>query len=180
GAALRGETALPADLAERLGSPEARQAAYDLAVAVCHADGAVSETEQRFLSTLRSKLALSETSAHETTRVAGTLANAPVAGPPPLPARPASTDDLILQSAVLAGALELLPQSLATMAIIPLQLRLVYQIGQQHGQKLDAAQAKDLLATLGIGAATQVLDGITPRALRGVAPALPPHPPPPP
>src|SRR5262249_57891260 len=43
------------------------------------------------------------------------------------------------------------------------------QIGQQHGQKLDAAQAKDLLATLGIGAATQVLDGITRRVLGGVA-----------
>ena len=30
----------------------------------------------------------------------------------------------------------------------------IYQIGQKYGQKLDADQAKDLLATFGIGAAT--------------------------
>src|SRR4029453_4016452 len=97
----------------------------------------------------------------------------PTPPPPPPPggrgAPGASPGDVIPQHAVLAGALELLPQSLATMAVIPVQLRLVYQIGQKYGQKLDAAQAKDLLATLGIGAATQVLDGVARRVLSGVA-----------
>jgi uncharacterized protein (DUF697 family)/tellurite resistance protein len=166
-AALAQTAALRPDLADRLGTPEARQAAYDLAVAVCHADGVTNEAETRFLANLRSALRLSDASVAQGARTAGTLASAPVAGAPLGDA--GSTDDTILQTSILAAALELLPQSLATMAVIPLQLRLVYQIGQKYGQKLDANQAKDLLATFGIGAATQVLDGVARRVLSGVA-----------
>src|SRR5262245_12666816 len=165
-AALDQHAALPADLAARLGSPEAARAAYDLAVAVCNADGALNDAEVRFLATLRTALGVPEAAVADDARTAGALAAAPVAAGSD-PAQ--STDDLVLQQAVLAGALELLPQSLATMAVIPVQLRLVYLIGQKHGQKLDAAQAKDLLGTLGIGAATQVLDGVARRVLGGVA-----------
>jgi uncharacterized protein (DUF697 family) len=160
---------LPGDLAARLGGGEARQAAYDLAVAVCHADGVANDAETRFLASLRATLGLDEASVADRASIAGTLAGAPMAGAPVGGEAGASTDELILQHAILAGALELLPQSLATMAVIPVQLRLVYLIGQRHGQQLDAAQAKDLLATLGIGAATQVLDGMARRVLGGVA-----------
>jgi uncharacterized protein (DUF697 family) len=160
---------LPGDLATRLGSAEARRAAYDLAVAVCHADGVANDAETRFLASLRETLGLDAASVADQTAIAGALAGAPVAGDSVGGEATASTDDLILQHAMLAGALELLPQSLATMAVIPVQLRLVYQIGRQHGQKLDAAQAKDLLATVGIGAATQVFDGVARRVLGGVA-----------
>jgi uncharacterized protein (DUF697 family) len=83
-------------------------------------------------------------------------------GGPPL-------DDLILRQAMLAGALELLPERLANMAIIPIQLRLVYQIGQRHGQQLDASQIKDLAGTLGIGAAAQVMEGVVRGVLGGLA-----------
>jgi uncharacterized protein (DUF697 family)/tellurite resistance protein len=167
-AALGTSQTLPADLATRLGTPEARRAAYDLALAVCNADGSVNEAETRFLATLRGTLGLSEASVADAASTGTDLASSPVWGPP-VGGAPASTDDLILQQAVLAGALELLPQSLAALAVIPVQLRLVYQIGKQHGQQLDAAQAKDLLATVGIGAATQVLDGAARRLLGGVA-----------
>ena len=159
---------LPADLTTRLDTPEARRAAYDLALAVCNADGSVNEAETRFLATLRGTLGLSEASAAAATRTGAALGSSAVTGAPAAgPA--ASTDDFILQQAVLAGALELLPQALASLAVIPVQLRLVYQIGKEHGQQLDAAQAKDLLATFGIGAATQVLDGAARRLLSGVA-----------
>jgi len=166
-AALAQRASLGPDLAERLGSPEARQAAYDLAVAVCHADGTTNEAETRFLTSLRAALRLSDASVASGAQTAGALASAPVSSAPVGAA--SSADDVILQTAILAGALELLPQSLAVMAVIPVQLRLVYQIGQKHGQKLDADQAKDLLATVGIGAATQVLDGVARRLLSGVA-----------
>src|ERR1041385_1267198 len=46
------------------------------------------------------------------------------------------------------------------MAIIPLQLRLVYRIGADYGQKLDGPQIRDLLGAMGIGAAAQVMDGL--------------------
>jgi len=167
-ASLAQSASLRPDLAERLGTPEARQAAYDLALAVCHADGVTNEAETTFLTTLRSVLRLSDTSVAQDARTAGALASAPVAGAS-VGGPGASAEDMILQTSILAGALELLPQSLATMAVIPVQLRLVYLIGQKYGQKLDADQAKDLLATFGIGAATQVLDGVARRVLSGVA-----------
>jgi uncharacterized protein (DUF697 family) len=55
------------------------------------------------------------------------------------------------------------------MAIIPLQMRMVYEIGRRHGQSLDAAQVKDLLGTVGIGMAAQVLDGFARKLVGGVA-----------
>src|SRR5262249_46486818 len=42
-AALARRAELPVDLPTRLGTPDARRAAYDLAVAVCHADGAAND-----------------------------------------------------------------------------------------------------------------------------------------
>ena len=167
-AALGAGRTLPADIATRLGTPEAKQAAYDLAVAVCNADGSANEAETRFLTSLRGTLGLSEARAADAARAGAALGGSAVTGAPAA-GTAASTDDLILQQAVLAGALELLPQALASLAVIPVQLRLVYQIGRQHGQQLDAAQAKDLLATFGIGAATQVVDGAARQLLSGVA-----------
>ena len=55
---------------------------------------------------------------------------------------------MILNAAIMNGALELLPQSLASMAIIPLQMKLVYRIGTEYGYELDRGHVKDLLAIL--------------------------------
>jgi uncharacterized protein (DUF697 family) len=70
---------------------------------------------------------------------------------------------------MIAGALDLLPDKLAGIAIIPVQLRMVYQIGQRHGQQLDANQAKDLAGTLGIGVTAQLMEGVVRSALGGLA-----------
>jgi uncharacterized protein (DUF697 family) len=84
----------------------------------------------------------------------------------------AALDAMIRQQALLAGALELLPQQLASLAIIPLQMRLVYRIGADYGQKLDGMQIKDLLGVLGIGAAGQLLDGMVRRLAGGLGRGL--------
>jgi uncharacterized protein (DUF697 family)/tellurite resistance protein len=162
--------ALPADIATRLATGEGRQAAYELAVAVCNADGAANEAEGRFLAGLRTTLGVPDAVAEGLQRDAAALANAPLATPAGRGTEP--VDDLILQQAKLAAALELLPQSLASLAIIPLQMRLVYRIGQAHGQALDAAQVKDLLGTLGIGMGAQVVDGMARRIVGGIAKGL--------
>lgn len=52
-------------------------------------------------------------------------------------------DSKILKASILNGAIELLPENLSTLAIIPLQMRLVYQIGQSYGYKLDSGHIKD-------------------------------------
>ncbi|HET6981646.1 MAG TPA: hypothetical protein VFI53_05870, partial [Myxococcaceae bacterium] len=81
----------------------------------------------------------------------------------------ASLDQRILKQAMLTGALEILPDRLANLAILPLQLRLVYAIGQRYGQQLDANQVKDLAGTFGLGAAAQLVEGMVRKVLGGVA-----------
>jgi len=66
------------------------------------------------------------------------------------------------------GALELLPQSLASMAIIPLQMKLVYRIGKLHGYELDRDHIKDLLATLGVGMTGQYLEQVGRKLIGGL------------
>jgi len=160
-----------ADLAARLSDDEARRLAYQAALAVCHADGAVNPAEQQFLAQLKSALGLPDDVAAALDRSAGALSSAAV-DVGTWPRDTGKLDDFILQQSILTGALEVLPDSLATVAILPLQLRMVYQIGQKHGQPLDAAQIKDLAATLGIGAAAQAVEGVMIKVLGGLAGGL--------
>jgi uncharacterized protein (DUF697 family) len=67
---------------------------------------------------------------------------------------------MILNYAILNGALELLPDSLASMAIIPLQVKMVYRIGRSYGYELDRGHIKDFLATAGIGMASQYVEQV--------------------
>jgi uncharacterized protein (DUF697 family) len=158
-------------LASRLSGDNARVAAYDAASAVCHADGELSPKESAFLSTLLHALGTAAGSPETgvTTSAVAQAMSSPVA-----PVAPASgdIDTFILDQAMLTGACELLPHSLSSMAILPLQLRMVYSIGQRHGQQFDMAQAKDLLAVLGIGAAGHVMEGIVRGVLGGVGGGL--------
>lgn len=124
-----------------LTSPEARQLAFEMAVCVCDADGVQSPAEQAFLADLRHALALDVQQSAAYTRQAEAIAALPVgasatdsavdeapAAPVFAVAEHASTmseaemEKAILNAAILNGALELLPESLSTMAIIPLQM----------------------------------------------------------
>ncbi len=83
-------------------------------------------------------------------------------------AESAALDKSILNHAILCGALELLPQNWATMAIIPLQMKLVYGIGQRHGVSLDAGHVKEFLATAGVGLTSQYLEQFGRRLVGGL------------
>lgn len=163
------------DAVTPLTDPAHRQLAYEMAVCVCDADGHLSAAERDFLDTLASALGLDaaltapiEEQAGEMAELAETAAPASVASPAPLaveaipaPASPppdAETERRILNQAILCGALELLPQSWASMAIIPLQIRLVYTIGKAHGYELDQGHIRELLATVGVGMGSQYLE----------------------
>lgn len=74
-----------------------------------------------------------------------------------------------LDDAVAAiGALELLPQNLASVAIIPLQMKMVYRVGKAHGFELDRGHIKDFLATLGVGLTSQYLEQFGRKLLGGL------------
>ncbi len=60
-------------------------------------------------------------------------------------------DSKILKASIMNGAIELLPGEPVHLAIIPLQMRLVYQIGLSYGYELDRGHIKDLLARPGRG-----------------------------
>ena len=169
-------TTLPA-----LASDEARQLAYEMAVCVCDADGTQSDAERAFLSGLSRALMLDATAAGRFQQQAEALVAAPLAvevQPPAAAAgAPASTgpavdaaalDAAILNAAVVNGALELLPESLSTLAIIPLQMKLVYRIGKAHGYELDSGHVKDFLATAGVGLTSQYLEQAGRKLLGGL------------
>ena len=80
----------------------------------------------------------------------------------------AEMDSKILKASIMNGAIELLPENLSTLAIIPLQMRLVYQIGQSYGYELDRGHIKDLLAALGVGLTSQYLEQAGRKLLGGL------------
>jgi uncharacterized protein (DUF697 family)/tellurite resistance protein len=164
----------PAQAAAALPSPELRQLAYEMAVCVCDADGAQSDAEKSFLAELRRELKLTEAAADTVDRAAEAIAVEPLADtavPPLLPglsAVDAQVDKMVLNYAILNGALELLPESLATMAIVPLQMKMVYRVGKSYGHELGRGHIKELLAAAGVGLTSQVVEGYARKLLGGL------------
>jgi uncharacterized protein (DUF697 family)/tellurite resistance protein len=153
-----------------LQDPGERQLAYEMAVCVCDADGRQSAAEQRFLDELKVMLKLDAEQAAAFEREADAIvdlseaaAPAAVAAPGPVvAAQPnvseAELDKSILNYALMNGALELLPQSWASLAIIPLQIKMVYGIGRAHGVELDQGHIKEFIAAAGVGLTSQYLE----------------------
>jgi uncharacterized protein (DUF697 family)/tellurite resistance protein len=157
------------DAAAALGSPETRRFAYEMAVAVAEADGVRTEPERAFLARLAGLLAIDEAPAAELERQTQVLLATPVApSASPLTPDGAALDAKILDYAILNGALELLPESLATMAIIPLQMKLVYEVGLAHGYTLDRGHVTELLATVGAGVTGQAVEQVGRKILGGI------------
>ena len=160
-----------AEAAGALESPETRNLAFEMAVGVCDADGTMNGDEREFLEELGGALGISKKAGDEVTETAEALAASPLAvssaasevthpdAAPVTGEAEASPDGMTLKYAVLAGALELLPQSLATMAIVPLQMKLVYAVGQRHGYALDNGHLREFLAVAGVGMTSQVFEG---------------------
>lgn len=80
----------------------------------------------------------------------------------------AAIDRMVLNYAILNGALELLPQSWASMAIIPLQIKMVYRVGQAHGVSLDQGHIKEFIAAAGVGLTSQYIEEFGRKLLGGL------------
>lgn len=181
--------------AAALQHPMHRQLAYEWASAVCHADGLCSPAETAFLQRLQQDLQLGAAPASpelaqtqalaqaayadvEAPAVQAAAASAAVpvaaAAHAPTQAGPATAvdeaelDRMILNYAVLNGALELLPQSWASMAILPLQIKMVYRVGKAHGVTLDQGHVKEFIAAAGVGLASQYLEQFGRKLLGGL------------
>ena len=174
-----------ADAVGALTEPSHRQLAYEMAVCVCDADGRQSSAETAFLTDLKAQLKPDAAQAAAFEREADAVVDAAEAAAPaslpavvtaplgaPLPKAPsmqdAELDALILSAAKLNGALELLPQSWASMAIIPLQVRMVYNIGKAHGVELDQGHIKEFIAAVGVGLTSQYVEQFGRKLLGGL------------
>jgi uncharacterized protein (DUF697 family) len=78
---------------------------------------------------------------------------------------------MILRYAIVGGALELLPQTMATLAIVPMQTKMVYRIGAARGVELDRKSIVEFMSTVGLGLASQVFEGFARRLVKGVGKA---------
>lgn len=154
-----------------LESSESRQLAYEMAVCVCDADGVRSTAENDFLDKLRGLLQIDAAQAQSFAKQADALADAPLVAVPIESGSSVDTaalDKSVLNYAILNGALELLPQSLASMAILPLQMKMVYGIGKAHGYELDREHIKDFAATLGVGMTGQYVEQMGRKLIGGL------------
>ena len=167
-----------------------RHYAYEMALCVCEADGRTTDAERQFLNTLKTRLGLGDTQAQDIERevdpfvepvgvpaAAATTSTAMAVsatqtalktGVPASTDNDAALDKSILNYALLNGALELLPQSWASMAIIPLQVKMVYGIGQAHGVNLDQGHIKEFIAAAGVGLTSQYLEQFGRKLLGGL------------
>ena len=144
--------------------PEARQLAYEVAVCICDVDGVHSDSEHRFLEEVRIALALDVRSARSFERMASAIADAslqpdPVRGfsPPVDAAGSQALDAGIVEVAAFGAALARSGSSLNLLAIIPVQMKLIYRIAKAYDARRERGQVKDLMTQLGVAALPQYL-----------------------
>jgi len=148
-----------------------RQYAYEMALCVCEADGRTTPAERQFLAQLQTSLGLGDGQARDIEREVDSFAAPASAAPNTAPVADRSDAELdksILNYALLNGALELLPQSWATMAIIPLQVKMVHAIGKAHGVSMDQGHIKEFIAAAGVGLTSQYLEQFGRKLLGGL------------
>ncbi len=98
-----------AQLTPQLQTPSAKALAYEMAVCVCHADNVLNEQENRFLAELREGLQLDNPAVNTHQQAAQAILEQPLSTPmPPVidVSREGDLDRLILNAAILNGALE--------------------------------------------------------------------------
>ena len=133
--------------------------------ALSEADSAVDPEDQAAAEVASGKIYIGTA---DSSRKAITGSDSPAGTVAPTAPEDPETENMIINAAIMNGALELLPQSLASMAIIPLQMKLVYRIGMVHGYELDRGHVKDLLATMGAGVTGQYVEEIGRKLLGGL------------
>ncbi|MEO1128162.1 MAG: TerB family tellurite resistance protein [Planctomycetota bacterium] len=171
---LMGGTSIEAEAA-KLAEPGPRHFAYEMATAVCDADGQATDAERTFLGRLATALQLESSDASAVLAQADEVAAIPLVDadeePIPVPLTDAGlevqddaiareVDGMVLRYAILNGALELLPQGIATLAILPLQTKMVYRVGKKYGYTLDRGHIKEFIGVVGVGMTSQVVENV--------------------
>ncbi len=160
---LAQKPSLDEELAKLQGA-EARAETYRSAYSIAHADGAASPEEEKMLERIREKLDIPKEQTKILKRIFSETKDTllpsniqPIADPHK---RAAEIREDTLKYSVLSAILGAFPipgVAIATdLAAVALQVKLVRDIGQYYGHKLDKKAAKTLLASIGLGTGARI------------------------
>jgi uncharacterized protein (DUF697 family) len=152
------------DLLAEVKSPAAREQLWQSAYAMVHADGGASQEEARLLENIRVAFQLPEANVSTTTRLMDeakdTLLPSHITPIDDPERRQKEIGQDVMKYSVLSAVLGAFPVpgvAIATdLAVVALQLKLVRDIGQYWGHKVDKDAAKTLLAGLGLGTGARI------------------------
>jgi uncharacterized protein (DUF697 family)/tellurite resistance protein len=152
------------ELLSEVKTPAAREQLWQSAYAMVHADGTASPDEVRLLDKMRSAFQLPEANVSTTTRLMDEAKDTLL----PSHIKPVTDPELrqkeigqdVMKYSVLSAVLGAFPVpgiAIATdLAIVALQLKLVRDVGQYWGHKVDREAAKTLLGGLGLGTGARI------------------------
>lgn len=145
-------------------SPESREAVYHSAVALVHVDGVCTSEEQKRLDHLRTTLQVSDAKASLTRRILDeakdTVLPSNIQPFNDSARRATEVKSDILKYSVISSALGAFPipgLAIATdLAVVAVQVKMVRDIGQMWGHKVDKQAAISLLGGLGLGTGARI------------------------
>lgn len=158
------ETANLDDVLAEITSPVAREQLWQSAFGMIHADGTATVEERRLVDKIRMTFQIDEAKASATKRLLDeakeTLLPSSIQPIEDPLRRQQEIDQDVLKYSVLSAVLGAFPVpgvAIATdLAVVALQLKLVRDIGQYWGHKVDKDAAKSLLAGLGLGTGARI------------------------
>jgi uncharacterized protein (DUF697 family)/uncharacterized membrane protein YebE (DUF533 family) len=164
---LKGMLAETIDLDAALGdiqSAAAKEALWESAYGLVHADGHASTEERELLEKLRGKLGISGEKVSLTQRLFAeakdTVLPSNIAAISDPAKRKKEIEEDTLKYSILSAVLGAFPVPgvaiITDIAVVGLQVKLVRDIGQYWGQKMDKEAAKMLLAGLGVGTGARI------------------------
>ncbi len=145
-------------------SPAARDQLWQSAYSMVHVDGTATASEQKLLEKLRAALQIDDAKVSATKRfmdeAKDTLLPSNIEAISDPARRQKEIDQDVLKYSVLSAVLGAFPVpglAIATdLAVVALQVKLVRDIGQYWGHKVDRDAAKTLLAGLGLGTGARI------------------------
>lgn len=145
-------------------TPQAREQLWQSAYSMIHAEGTASPEEERLVELMRTSFQIGDATVSTTRRLLDetkdTLLPSHIEAISDPARRQKEIDQDILKYSVLSAVLGVFPVpgiAIATdLAIVAIQVKLVRDIGQYWGHKVDKAAAKTLLGGLGLGTGARI------------------------
>lgn len=157
-----------------------RLLAYEMAVSICHFDGRLNASGRHFLAHLSWVLGLHGTVTRPLDQQAAGIAEVAASLAEQIDRQASASAETtaagsslrhlqcVLDYAIHCAALEMHPESWASMSIHPLQVSMVRAIAKQHGHDEGPVQLRARLETLGLGLTPQFVEHLDDKLFGGI------------